>query len=176
MSQNLFIGSSMCFTRTSILWNQHSNKVALFSLNIINLKSYCLINMNERDLSTENLKFLSSEQALEDLASFRQFIHKQYKLTDTNKWIAFGGSYPGSLAAWFRLKYPHLVYAAVSSSAPMLAKLNFHEYYQVVNESLANYSSKCSKNIQTAMNRIGDLIRTIDGKTELKRIFKYVYL
>ena len=124
-------------------------------------------------MSTENLKYLSSEQAIEDLAAFRQFIHKQHRLTDSNKWIAFGGSYPGSLAAWFRLKYPHLVYAAVSSSAPMLAKLNFHEYFQVVNESLANYSSKCVRNIQMATKLIGDLIKTNDGKAKLEYIFEY---
>ena len=62
------------------------------------------------DLSTENLVYLSSEQALADLAKFRQFIHTSFNLTDANKWISFGGSYPGSLSAWFRLKYPHLVH------------------------------------------------------------------
>ena len=59
-------------------------------------------------MSDENLKFLNSEQALADLAAFRQAMAEKYNLT-TNKWLAFGGSYPGSLSAWFRLKYPHLV-------------------------------------------------------------------
>ena len=36
------------------------------------------------------------------------------------RWIAFGGSYPGSLAAWVRLKYPHLIHGAVSVSGKKL--------------------------------------------------------
>jgi hypothetical protein len=47
-----------------------------------------------RDLSVDNLRFLSSEQALADLASFRTFLATSRNLTN-NKWIAFGGSYPG---------------------------------------------------------------------------------
>ena len=38
-------------------------------------------------------------------------------------WIAFGGSYPGSMAAWVREKYPHLIQGSVSSSGPLLAKV-----------------------------------------------------
>ena len=38
-------------------------------------------------------------------------------------WIAFGGSYPGSMAAWAREKYPHLIQGSVSSSGPLLAKV-----------------------------------------------------
>ena len=46
------------------------------------------------DLSTDNLNYLSSEQALADLAHFRLYMSDKLQLTD-NKWIAFGGSYPG---------------------------------------------------------------------------------
>ena len=61
------------------------------------------------DTSVANLKYLSSEQALADLATFREAMVKQFSLSK-NKWISFGGSYPGALSAWFRYKYPHLVY------------------------------------------------------------------
>lgn len=75
-------------------------------------------------MSTKNLRYLSSEQALADLAYFIEAKKEELQISD-NKWIVFGGSYPGSLAAWFRLKYPHLANAAVASSAPLLAQINF---------------------------------------------------
>jgi len=46
------------------------------------------------DLSPDNLKYLSSEQALADLAYFRLYMSDKLQLSG-NKWIAFGGSYPG---------------------------------------------------------------------------------
>lgn len=81
---------------------------------------FCVV----RDLSTANLRFLSSRQALADLAHFRTVTAATRGLTNS-KWVAFGGSYPGSLAAWFRLKYPHLVHASVATSAPVHATVNF---------------------------------------------------
>lgn len=84
-----------------------------------------------RDMSTKNLKFLSSEQALADLAYFIESKQKELKLFK-NRWIVFGGSYPGSLAAWFRLKYPHLAFGAVASSAPLLAKINFKGTFGII--------------------------------------------
>uniref|UniRef100_A0A4W5QB44 Serine aminopeptidase S33 domain-containing protein n=1 Tax=Hucho hucho TaxID=62062 RepID=A0A4W5QB44_9TELE len=76
------------------------------------------------DISTDHLWFLSSQQALADLAHFRTVITKQQGLTN-RKWVAFGGSYPGALAARSQLKYSHLIYAAVASSEPIHTTVNF---------------------------------------------------
>ncbi|XP_032660421.2 thymus-specific serine protease-like [Chelonoidis abingdonii] len=62
--------------------------------------------INPDGLQDASLRFLSSQQALADLASFHLFVTQKYNLTRNNTWICFGGSYPGSLAAWFRLKVP----------------------------------------------------------------------
>lgn len=42
------------------------------------------------------------------------------------------------LAGWARLKYPHLFHAAVSSSSPLLAQLDFPQYAEVMRDSLAD--------------------------------------
>ena len=79
-----------------------------------------------RDMSVENLRYLTTEQALADLAyfitEFKEDIDDDLKMA---KVVTFGGSYPGTLSAWMRLKYPHIIHAAVSSSAPLLAEINF---------------------------------------------------
>ena len=46
------------------------------------------------DMSVKNLVYLSSEQALADIATFIDAMNREYNLTDS-RWIAFGGSYPG---------------------------------------------------------------------------------
>ena len=90
-------------------------------------------------MSTANLKYLSSEQALADTAVFIRTINK-YKGYVNPKWVTFGGSYSGkadyqcrrvksmtlgALSAWFRELYPELTVGAVGSSGPVLAKTDF---------------------------------------------------
>lgn len=79
-------------------------------------------------MSRGNIEFLSSRQGLEDAGSFISAMNSQHNLTT---WITFGGSYPGSLSGWMRLRFPHLVAGSVSSSGPLFAKLDYYEYLQV---------------------------------------------
>ncbi|KAI1894055.1 hypothetical protein AGOR_G00130050 [Albula goreensis] len=103
--------------------------------------------INPDGLETEQLSYLSSQQALADLVAFHHYIRDHYELTHKNTWISFGGSYPGALSAWLRGKFPHLIYGAVASSAPVKAKLDFSGYNKVVGLSLMDEavggSEKC---------------------------------
>ena len=57
-----------------------------------------------------NLGYLSSEQALADFSVLIPYLKKNIIANATQSpVIAFGGSYGGMLAAWFRIKYPHVV-------------------------------------------------------------------
>ncbi|XP_069631353.1 thymus-specific serine protease-like [Haliaeetus albicilla] len=51
-----------------------------------------------------DLRFLSSQQALADLAAFRLHVTSAWGLSPNHTWVCFGGSYAGALAAWMRLK------------------------------------------------------------------------
>jgi pimeloyl-ACP methyl ester carboxylesterase len=69
-------------------------------------------------------QLLTLDQALADIASFIPHFNRLHGLENA-RWVAFGGSYAGSLAAWFRVKYPQLTVGAVASSAPIWPKVDF---------------------------------------------------
>ncbi|XP_016865652.1 thymus-specific serine protease isoform X3 [Homo sapiens] len=87
-------------------------------------------------LEMAQLRFLSSRLALADVVSARLALSRLFNISSSSPWICFGGSYAGSLAAWARLKFPHLIFASVASSAPVRAVLDFSEYNDVVSRSL----------------------------------------
>ena len=81
--------------------------------------------------------YLNSEQALSDLAFFidQMKLNKMYNISDKNKWITMGGSYPGALSAWFRYKYPHLTVGSIASSAVILAIEDFKDFDEQIYSS-----------------------------------------
>jgi len=121
------------------------------------------------NLSTSNLRYLSSQQALADADTFIAWLKDTY---GSKKVITFGGSYPGNLAAWFRLKYPHMTLGSIASSAPVRAELDFYQYLDVVDKSLANITGEeCDQRIQQASSIIQSMLKTTAGTRKLESLF-----
>lgn len=123
------------------------------------------------DLSINNLQYLNSKQAIADLANFITSMNAQYNLT--SYWIAFGGSYAGALAVWLREKHPELVIAAISSSGPILAKADFFEYFQIVENSLRTYSDDCANSIGNAISQMNILMYYPAGRSQISSFFNF---
>jgi len=121
------------------------------------------------DMGVKSLVWLSSRQALADLAAFTLAMREAEGLV--GPWVALGGSYPGSLAAWYRQKYPHLVAGAVSSSAPLVAKANFPEYLEVVGASLDSAMPGCTAAVQKGITRAQRLTSHRVGWAILRKKF-----
>ena len=67
------------------------------------------------DLSTESLRFLTTQQALADTAYFAQGVVfeglENYNLKAPHTpWIAYGGSYAGAFVAFLRTTYPDIFF------------------------------------------------------------------
>lgn len=124
------------------------------------------------DTRTANLQYLNVDQSLADLAYFIKTKKKEKNL-EKSPVIVFGGSYAGNMAAWARLKYPHLIQGALASSAPVRAKADFYEYYEIVAKSLGRYSEKCVEDIKIAFESVEELLDTQDGPQKLKLYFNF---
>ncbi|MFL5812157.1 MAG: S28 family serine protease [Bdellovibrionia bacterium] len=96
-------------------------------------------------LSSANLKYLKTEYALYDLANFEAYAQNTLNLK--GKWIAMGGSYPGSLSAYYRLKYPQMVVGSLASSGPVQARENFELYDWVVNDRAGPQCARAIRNV-----------------------------
>lgn len=137
------------------------------------------------DLSTEHLRYLTIDQAMADLASFIS----DKILTHPNRCKDFevrigvvGGSYPGALSSWFRLKYPQFAYASWASSAPVLIKNDFTEYDNHIAEQLELFSKNCLVNTQQVLDIVKNYadtdpnrLRTDFGFEEYERPEDMVY-
>ena len=149
----------------SILHSDQNADVHIFALEHRYYgESYPKFNDESSPVLNKNLIYLSSRQALADLATFVQQMNEKYSFDDQVKWVTFGGSYPGMLAAWARLKFPHLIYAAVSNSAPVEVKLDFVEYKAVVANDLKNEdiggSDECLQIISRGHAEIEEQLKT----------------
>ena len=86
-------------------------------------------------LATEHLDLLTSRQALHDLVQFQQWYVAERNLTGAV--FCLGGSYPGNLAAWYRLEFPDLTAGCWSASGPVHAQEDWPGFGQKVWEAMS---------------------------------------
>ncbi|KAH8278557.1 hypothetical protein KR018_005210 [Drosophila ironensis] len=135
----------------------------------------------------QNLKQLNLHQALADLAHFIRHQRSEHPDLRDSKVILVGGSYSGSLVSWITQLYPDLIAASWASSAPLLAKADFHgdinfplrffllffsfsEYMEGVSSSIQlSYGENCSLRIQRGLEYLETLFENNKIETLLHK-------
>ncbi|GAA5950101.1 hypothetical protein JCM21900_004598 [Sporobolomyces salmonicolor] len=91
-------------------------------------------------LSTDNLRFLTTLQALEDSNYFAKNVifpglgHLNLTAPGT-AWVRYGGSYAGAASAFARKLFPDIWWGAIASSAVTTAIVDFSDYYIPIRQS-----------------------------------------
>lgn len=111
------------------------------------------------DTSTGNLRFLTSEQILADMAQLIDHIKREDPRLADAKVVLAGPQLGGNLATWFRVKYPHYVDGIWSSSSFVEARLNFREYFEAIGDDLRELGSdNCFRRTWRAFRTMENLV------------------
>lgn len=120
----------------------------------------------------ENLNYLHVKQSLADLAHFIRTIKATDPRLTNAKVIISGCSYSATMTVWFSRTYPDLVNGGWASSAPILAKVDFKEYKEVVGKALKELGSqKCYDRVQNGVAELEAMFsgnRSAEAKAMLK--------
>ena len=152
-----------------------------------------------------NISFLTHEQALADYAALISAMRGEaggggagalnpaapagagalaaYGADASSPVFAFGGSYGGELAAWARMKYPHLVEGAIAASAPLLGTGDLqpwasgatpHSYFGVVSRNCGpegGSPAACRANVGAVWPLLDAAAATASGRASLAAAF-----
>lgn len=118
-------------------------------------------------LDSASLKYLGTNYALADLANFEAYARTQWGWS--GQWIVVGGSYAGSLSAFYREKYPQNVVAALASSAPVQPRINFEQYDYTVHQGAG---PECAAAIQSVVAYIEASLDNADALASIKKSFQ----
>ncbi|XP_017103303.2 thymus-specific serine protease [Drosophila bipectinata] len=115
-------------------------------------------------MSTENLQYLHVKQALADVANFITTLKSENAQLANSKVVLAGGSYSATMVVWFKRLYPDLVVGGWASSAPLLAKVDFTEYKEVVGRAFLELGGQqCYDRIQNGIAELESLFANKRG-------------
>jgi len=90
------------------------------------------------NITVENLRFLSTEQALAEVDYFARNVKFPGINADLTApktpWVVYGGSYAGAQAAFLRVVYPDTFWGAISSSGVTTAIYDYWEYFEPIRQ------------------------------------------
>ncbi|XWS33442.1 hypothetical protein CRYUN_Cryun22dG0083300 [Craigia yunnanensis] len=128
----------------------------------------------EANRNATTLSYLTTEQALADFAVLITDLKRNLSAEGCPV-VLFGGSYGGMLAAWMRLKYPHVAIGALASSAPILQFEDIvppETFYNIVSNSFKRESSSCFDTIKQSWNALTSEGLRKDGLQQLSKTFR----
>ncbi|XP_018027731.1 lysosomal Pro-X carboxypeptidase isoform X2 [Hyalella azteca] len=115
-------------------------------------------------------QYQSSMQALADYVELLAHVRQTYEGAEKSPVIVFGGSYGGMLAAWMRIKYPHVVQGAIAASAPVAQFTGLtpcEKFGQVVTHTFALQGQECVQTIRKSWDAINKMAATAEGRAWL---------
>lgn len=123
-----------------------------------------------KSLEKEYIGYLTSAQALADYADLINYLQKD-EIKPRYPVIAFGGSYGGMLAAYIRIKYPHLVAGAIAASAPihMFPGMTKCDLFNRIVTASFKRNFYCSENIQKSWHLIRSYSSSVNGSEYLHK-------
>ncbi|KAK2624620.1 hypothetical protein QTJ16_005813 [Diplocarpon rosae] len=138
----------------------HDLKAATGGMLVVLEHRYYGNSIPTKDLSTQNLRFLSTEQAVADMAYFAKNIKyaglESQKLTAADvPYIVYGAGYGGTLAAIARKIYPDVFWASIASSAIVEPIADMWSYYEPIR---VYADQKCIAYQQKVVNMIDNIL------------------
>ncbi|KAI0332896.1 peptidase S28 [Cubamyces sp. BRFM 1775] len=123
------------------------------------------------DLSSESLRLLTLQQAIEDYEYFLTNVHLPMPGgdqvgPDKAPWVLFGGSYSGALASYTMYNKPGLFAAGYASSAVVESISDYWQYYDIIRQFMPQ---NCSADVEAVAAHV-DKTFSLGNDTDIQSL------